>query len=83
MEAISARNQQALEGEVEAARRIVDEEVALLLREDRFQCLAGESAERMLEKQLAHLSEADRQAILRFATGLAGRMARQPIDLAS
>ena len=61
---------------------IVAEEVERLVREDRFRSLAGESAEALISSRLTHLSQDDRETLLRFATGLAGRIARQPLDLA-
>lgn len=78
IEALSAENQRALEGEAHKARAVVAEEVARLVREDRFRRIADESAQAMLGSRLAHLSDDDREAILRFAAGLAGRMARNP-----
>ncbi|MCW8140946.1 MAG: glutamyl-tRNA reductase [Planctomycetota bacterium] len=78
IEALSAENQRALEGEAHKARAVVAEEVARLVREDRFRRIADESAQAMLGARLAHLSDDDRDAILRFATGLASRMARNP-----
>lgn len=81
LEALSALNQEHLEVEVRAAREIVAGEVGLVAREERLKALAAESAEKMLAARLAHLSEGDRDAVLRFATSLAGRIARQPLDL--
>ncbi|MCO5167557.1 MAG: glutamyl-tRNA reductase [Planctomycetes bacterium] len=78
IEALSAENQRALEGEAHKARAVVAQEVERLVREDRFRRIADESAQAMLGSRLAHLSDADRDAILRFATGLASRMARNP-----
>ena len=82
LESLSAARQKRLEEEKRAAAEIVREEVERQLREDRFRSLAGESAEAMLSTRMAHLCDQDRDAILSFVTGLAGRMARQPIDLA-
>lgn len=64
-------------GGVEAAR-IVAAEADRLEREARWQAIADESARAMLAARLTHLSEADREQILRFASGLATRFARQP-----
>ena len=83
LEAAAEKNQAVVNEQVARARPIVDEEVSRLTREDRFRCLAGESAQAMLDARLNHLAEADRAAILSFVTGLAGRIARQPMDLAS
>jgi len=82
LEGLSRANKVVLDEEVARARAIVADEVSLVLREDHFRCLAGESTRAMLDSRLAHLSETDREAISRFVTGLAGRMARQPRDLA-
>lgn len=60
------------------AGAVVEEEVARWEREARFTRLAAESAQKMLDSRLAHLTPEDREAILRFATGLASRIARQP-----
>ncbi len=65
-----------------AAEAVVAAEVERLVREDRFRTLAGASARAILDERLAHLSPTDREVILRFATGLAARMARQPASLA-
>lgn len=78
IEALSLENQRALEAEAEKARAVIADEVAKLVREDRFRVIADESAQAMLGSRLAHLSAADRDAILRFATGLASRIARNP-----
>ncbi|HBP20827.1 MAG TPA: glutamyl-tRNA reductase [Planctomycetes bacterium] len=82
LETLSAARQKRLEEEKRAAAEVVREEVERQLREDRFRSLAGESAEAMLSTRMAHLCDQDRDAILSFVTGLAGRMARQPVDLA-
>ncbi len=60
------------------AAAVVEEEAERAAREDRFRAIAGESARAMLSSRLAHLSDDDREAILRFASGLASRFARQP-----
>lgn len=78
IEALSLENQRALEAEAERAAAVVRDEVAKVVREDRFRAIADESAQAMLGSRLAHLSEADREQILRFATSLAARIARQP-----
>ncbi len=82
LEALSRRNQDRLDGEAARAEAIAREEVERVLREDRFRALAGASADALLEGRLGHLAAADREAILRFVTGLAGRLARQPLELA-
>lgn len=78
IEALALQNQAALEAEAQKARAIVREETDRQTREDRFRAIADESAQAMLESRLAHLSPADREAVLRFATGLASKIARQP-----
>jgi glutamyl-tRNA reductase len=78
LEVLASLNRARLEGELESARAIVSEQAQRLAREDRFRNLADHSTQAILEGRLAHLSAADRQAILRFATGLAERIARQP-----
>lgn len=60
------------------AAAVVQEEVERATREDRFRAIASESARAMLASRLAHLGPDDRDAILRFAGGLASRFARQP-----
>lgn len=79
VEALSLENQRALEVEAVKARVVVQDEVARVVREDRFRAIADESAQAMLDARLAHLSQADREQILRFATGLAARIARNPV----
>ncbi len=78
VEALSLENQRALEAEAVKARAVVHDELTRVVREDRFRVIADESAQAMLGARLAHLSEADREQILRFATGLAARIARHP-----
>lgn len=78
VEALSLENQRALEVEAVKARVVVQDEVTRVVREDRFRVIADESAQAMLGARLAHLSEEDREQILRFATGLAARIARNP-----
>lgn len=78
IEALSLESQRALEAEAEKARAVVRDEATRAAREDRFRRIADESVHAMLEERLAHLAPADREAILRFATGLAARIARQP-----
>lgn len=82
LEALSQDKQSVLAGETRKAQEIVSEEVGRLVREDRFRSLAGESAEALISSRLSHLSPKDRETILSFVTGLAGRIARQPMDLA-
>lgn len=82
LEALSNTRKDILEAESAQGAAIVAEEVDRLVREDRFRSLAGESAEALISSRLTHLSEDDRETLLRFATGLAGRIARQPLDLA-
>ncbi|MCO5167653.1 MAG: hypothetical protein M9894_14995 [Planctomycetes bacterium] len=77
MEAL-AHLRAAQDGGLSRASAVVDEELDRLLREERFRAIAGESARAMLASRLAHLSPEDREAILRFAGGLAARFARQP-----
>ncbi|RMG17740.1 MAG: glutamyl-tRNA reductase [Planctomycetota bacterium] len=81
MRTIAERNRVALEAEAERAAEVVAAELARCLREERFGCLAEVSTCSMLERRLPHLGAEDREAILRFVTGLARRMARQPYDL--
>jgi len=78
IEQILSANRAAIEHELVRARDVVAAEVARLVREDRFCALADQSAGAMLSERLGHLEETDREAILRFAVGLAARMARQP-----
>jgi glutamyl-tRNA reductase len=78
IEALSLENQRALEAEADKARAVIADEVSKLVREDRFRVIADESVQAMLESRLAHLSADDREQILRFATGLASRIARNP-----
>lgn len=78
IEAATQRGEELLQAEATRARAIVGEETRRLLREDQFRRLAAESAGALLEGRLSHLSEEDRAAVLRFATGLATRIARQP-----
>lgn len=79
VEALSHENQRALEVEAVKARAVVQDELTKVVREDRFRVIADESAQAMLGSRLAHLSESDREQILRFATGLAARIARHPV----
>ncbi|MGE0709471.1 MAG: glutamyl-tRNA reductase [Planctomycetota bacterium] len=81
MEELSRARQARLDEEKQAAEEVVREEVARHLREDHFRTLAGESADALLSTRLKHLSEQDRETLRRFVTGLAGRMARQPMDV--
>lgn len=83
IEALGAQAQAALAVEADKARVIVREEAERLASEDRFRVIAGESARAILDGRLAHLSEQDRETILRFAEGLASRIARQPRSAAS
>lgn len=71
-------NRTRLQDELARAEAVVEDELARWEREERFTRLASQSAQQMLRSRLSHLSEADRAAIERFATGLAARMARQP-----
>lgn len=79
---LAENNQGAMREEAEKAREVVAAELTRLTREDHFQALAERSAAGMLDNQLAHLSDEDREAIMRFAGGLALRLARQPHDVA-
>lgn len=67
------------------ARRIARAETERLLREERFQRLADEGTRALLDDALHHLSPHDRELLVRFTVGLAGRLARQPqeADLAA
>lgn len=78
IEALALLGQEALDVEAARGHAIVREETARLLREERFRQLASESACALLEGRLSHLSATDREAVLRFASGLATRIARQP-----
>lgn len=78
VEAMARQNQLELTGEADRARAILADELCRCLREDRFRQLAGQGAEAFLAAELAHLGEEDRAAVLAFAVGLAGRLARQP-----
>ena len=78
MEALAhARRRDFVQAATRAAE-VVAAEVGRVAREERFRALAGESARAVLEGRLAHLDAGDRALILRFATGLASRFARQP-----
>lgn len=79
IEALAQRGQAAIAPQLERARRIVDDEVASLARQARFEHLAATSARAMLAGPLAHLRPEDGQLVQRFVTGLAARMARQPL----
>lgn len=78
VESLADRNRSELQVEVDRARTLVAEELERFLREDRWRGLAGESAEHLLARELAHLAGQDQDAILGFALGLAARLARQP-----
>jgi glutamyl-tRNA reductase len=81
VQVLAEANQGAMQGEAVKARHVVAGELARLVREDHFQHIAAQSAVGVLESQLAHLSAEDQEAIVRFAGGLALRLARQPRDL--
>lgn len=81
LELLARFNRDRLDGEVDRARAIVIEEAARLAREERFRRLARRGAEALLASKLAHLGEQERRTILRFATGLASRFARQPDEV--
>jgi glutamyl-tRNA reductase len=81
MQQLAKANQAKLDGETRLAKEILEEELSRLLREEHFRCLASTSTEAMLDRQLPHLEGQDREAILKFVSGLAKRMARQPFDL--
>lgn len=83
LEGVARSGEAALRVEAEKARGVVAEETDRLAREDRFRVMAGESLRAVIGEQLAHLSEEDQALLLGFATGLAGRFARQPLSLAS
>jgi len=78
LEVIADLNRQKLELELAQARELVADHAARLSREDRFRALADESTHAILVGRLGHLSEGDRETILRFAKQLAERFARQP-----
>jgi glutamyl-tRNA reductase len=78
MERLAEANRAELQGHVVRARDIVAEEVARALRMERFTALAQTSVRGLLTSRLAHLEPADQEAISRFATGLASRIARNP-----
>jgi glutamyl-tRNA reductase len=78
LEATARENRERLAGEAEHARAVVAEEARRAVAESRLRALAAESADALLEGRLAHLAPADREAVRRFATGLAERLARQP-----
>jgi CBS domain-containing protein len=80
MEQLSAENQVGLEQEVAIATDMLEESVARLMRESHFRALAGVSTEALIRRQLSHLCEKDQATISKFVSGLAGRMARQPLD---
>lgn len=81
MEKLSAENQVGLQQEVTLAKEMVEESLSKLLRESNFRQLAGISTSALINRQLGHLCEKDQATILKFVSGLAGRMARQPLDL--
>jgi glutamyl-tRNA reductase len=83
LESLSNERQACLDRETRAAEQVVGTEVERLLREERYASIADESAQQLLFSDLEHLSHKDRHMLERFVTGLAGRMARQPLDLAS
>lgn len=78
LEVLAELNRTRLEDELEQARLIVRDLSTRLSRERRFRALADRSTQAILESRLAHLDPQDRDAILKFATGLAERFARQP-----
>jgi hypothetical protein len=81
VQTLAQSNQGAMKEEADQARQVVARELARLVREDHFQHIAEQSVAGMLKSQLSHLSDEDRESILRFAGGLALRLARQPHDL--
>jgi len=82
LESLSAERQRLLEVEAQAAESLVLAAVGALRREERFRSLAGESAQALLASRLSHLAPQDAETIRRYAEGLAGRMARQPVERA-
>lgn len=78
LDVIAELNRRKLEEELAQARELVAEHAARLSREDRFRALADESTQAILVGRLGHLTEGDRDTILRFAKQLAERFARQP-----
>jgi glutamyl-tRNA reductase len=78
LEATARENRERLEGEVGRVRAIVALEARRAAHESRAKAIAAESAEALLAERLAHLAPADRDAVRRFASGLAERLLRQP-----
>ncbi len=64
--------------EVARAREVVRDEAARLEREERFRVAALEDARALVGERLAHLASGDREVVVRYAVGLAARLARQP-----
>jgi len=77
LEATARENRARLEGEAEHVRAIVAEEARRTATEWRAKALASESAEAFLEGCLPHLAADEREAVRRFATGLAERLLRR------
>lgn len=82
LESLSQEREVSLAVEARAAGVIVNAAVSSVLREERFRSLAGESARALLSSRLQHLAPQDAETIRRYVEGLAGRMARQPIEQA-
>lgn len=68
------------DADLAAARRVVAREARRVVREDRFRRIADESARSLVDGRLGHLRDDDREQVLRFAAGLAGRLARHRWD---
>lgn len=64
--------------EVARVQELVAAETERLVLDDRFRAAAEQDARALLEERLAHLGPADRDAVVRYAVGLAARLARQP-----
>ncbi len=67
-----------LASEVARAREVVREETARLVREEHFRATALDAARALVGDGLPHLTSSDREAVVRYAVGLAARLARQP-----
>ena len=78
LEATARENRDRLASEVERVKAIVSDEARRSGSEARLRDVAAESADALLATRLSHLAPDDREAVRRFATGLAERLARQP-----
>lgn len=82
IEAHTHQAQTRLAGEVARARELVRAETARLVREERFRVAAWGDACALLGDRLSHLAPDDRETVVRYAVGLATRLAGQPDALA-